>query len=243
MSKPAVCLNTVQPEFKFSVDTSFFHFNTLFVFFSLSPVPESLQSSMPLCNSEHDQTNADLGPDCYSRLCEEPLDAETERPVSLVSTLSSDSSSRDSRSLFGSTITLPVSTTPPLPCGEDIDLELSPAEGQAGDHSPYTASTRNHWLERLESKGISSQWNKNNDVSNRKASPEIPHIHASPVVTSAMAPNPNLTYADRVVMELIETERMYVKDLSSIVEVSGHQLLFKLNFPKLWAKYSLKISP
>ncbi|XP_075874438.1 pleckstrin homology domain-containing family G member 3-like isoform X2 [Nelusetta ayraudi] len=33
-----------------------------------------------------------------------------------------------------------------------------------------------------------------------------------------MAPNPKLTYVDRVVMEIIETERMYVKDLRSIVE-------------------------
>ena len=36
-----------------------------------------------------------------------------------------------------------------------------------------------------------------------------------------MAPNPELSYVDRVVMEIIETERMYVRDLRSIVEVSG----------------------
>lgn len=35
-----------------------------------------------------------------------------------------------------------------------------------------------------------------------------------------MAPNPKLTYLDRVVMEIIETERMYVRDLRMIVEVS-----------------------
>uniref|UniRef100_A0A8D3A1R3 DH domain-containing protein n=1 Tax=Scophthalmus maximus TaxID=52904 RepID=A0A8D3A1R3_SCOMX len=45
-----------------------------------------------------------------------------------------------------------------------------------------------------------------------------PHLPAPPVVTDAMAPNPKLTYVDRVVMEIIETERMYVKDLRSIVE-------------------------
>ncbi|CAL8272242.1 unnamed protein product [Merluccius merluccius] len=33
-----------------------------------------------------------------------------------------------------------------------------------------------------------------------------------------MAPNPKLSYVDRVVMEIIETERMYVRDLHSIVE-------------------------
>ncbi|KAG7233565.1 hypothetical protein INR49_006840 [Caranx melampygus] len=42
----------------------------------------------------------------------------------------------------------------------------------------------------------------------------------SPFKTSNMAPNPQLTYLDRVVMEIIETERMYVRDLRMIVEVS-----------------------
>ncbi len=49
-----------------------------------------------------------------------------------------------------------------------------------------------------------------------------------------MAPNPQLTYLDRVVMEIIETERMYVRDLRMIVEVShmvtsqGSHFLFAL---------------
>uniref|UniRef100_A0A3B4U652 DH domain-containing protein n=1 Tax=Seriola dumerili TaxID=41447 RepID=A0A3B4U652_SERDU len=102
------------------------------------------------------------------------MELSGERPVSLVSTLSSGSS-RDSRSLFGSTIALPSSTTPPIPC-----------TGEQG-------------------------------------SAQIRHIPALPVVTDTMAPNPKLTYVDRVVMEIIETERMYVKDLRSIVEVSGCQ--------------------
>ncbi|XP_058470774.1 pleckstrin homology domain-containing family G member 3 isoform X5 [Solea solea] len=194
---------------------------------------ESLQLSSPLCTSEHDQTNIDLGSDCFSRLCAEPLDGEGERPVSLVSTLSSDSS-RDSRSLFGSTIALPSSTTPPLPCGEDIDLELSPAEGsreQTGDQSPTLASTRSRWQERLESRAIGNQWNNNNAASNRKASPDIPHIPDSPVVTDTMAPNPKLTYVDRVVMEIIETERMYVKDLRSIVEDYLAHIIDMSNLP------------
>uniref|UniRef100_A0A3P9IB55 DH domain-containing protein n=1 Tax=Oryzias latipes TaxID=8090 RepID=A0A3P9IB55_ORYLA len=103
-----------------------------------------------------------------------------ERPVSLVSTLSSGSS-HDSRTLFGSSVALPSS----IPSEEDIDLDLSPADvtvEQAGTHS------------------------------------EIVHIPTSPVITDTMAPNPKLTYVDRVVMEIIETERMYVKDLRSIVE-------------------------
>ncbi|XP_040916429.1 pleckstrin homology domain-containing family G member 3 isoform X3 [Toxotes jaculatrix] len=190
---------------------------------------ESPQLSSPLFTSEHDQPNTDLGPDCYSQLCVEPLDGEGERPVSLVSTLSSGSS-RDSHSLFGSTVALPSSTTPPIPCGEDIDLELSPAEGtgeQAGDQSPSLTSSRGHWQE---PRVISNQWN-NNATSNRKGSVKVPHIPASPVVTDTMAPNPKLTYVDRVVMEIIETERMYVKDLRSIVEDYLAHIIDMSNLP------------
>ncbi|XP_042356529.1 pleckstrin homology domain-containing family G member 3 isoform X3 [Plectropomus leopardus] len=203
---------------------------------------ESPQLSSPLSTSEPDQVNVDLGSDCYSRLCVEPLDGEGERPVSLVSTLSSDSS-RDSRSLFGSTVALPSSTTPPVQSEEDIDLELSPAEGtgeQAGDGSPTLTGSRGRWQERLEPRVISHQWN-NNATSNRKASGEIPRITDSPVVTHAMAPNPKLTYVDRVVMEIIETERMYVKDLRSIVEDYLAHIIDLSNLPihpeQVWALF------
>ncbi|XP_019130709.2 pleckstrin homology domain-containing family G member 3 isoform X3 [Larimichthys crocea] len=192
---------------------------------------ESPQLSSPLSTSEHDQPNVDSGPDCYSRLCVDPLDGEGERPVSLVSTLSSGSS-RDSRSLFGSTVALPSSTTPPIQSEEDIDLELSPAGStgeQAGDQSPTLTSSKGRWQERLEPRVISNQWN-NNATSNRKAS-EISHIPASPVITDAMAPNPKLTYVDRVVMEIIETERLYVRDLRSIVEDYLAHIIDMSNLP------------
>ncbi|XP_030574391.1 pleckstrin homology domain-containing family G member 3-like isoform X3 [Archocentrus centrarchus] len=182
---------------------------------------ESPQLSPPLSNSDHVQRSLDLGP-CYcSQVCVEPPDGEGERPVSLVSSLSSGSS-RDSRSLFGSTAALPFSTTPPVPSEEDVDLELSPAEGtreQAGNQSPTLSGSRDCWQEQLEPCRLSgSQWNNNNATANGKATGETPHIPCSPVVTDAMAPNPELTYVDRVVMEIMETERMYVKDLRSIVE-------------------------
>lgn len=41
-----------------------------------------------------------------------------------------------------------------------------------------------------------------------------------PVRSRNMAPNLQLTYLDRVLLEIIETERMYVRDLRMIVEVS-----------------------
>ncbi|XP_028251226.1 pleckstrin homology domain-containing family G member 3-like isoform X2 [Parambassis ranga] len=184
---------------------------------------ESPQLSSPLSSSEHVQGHVDLGPDLYGQVCSELLDVDGDRPVSLVSTLSSGSS-RDSHSLFGSTVALPSSTTPPIQSEEDIDLELSPAERtesrreQAGNQSPTLTGSRSHWKKHLELRVISSQRNNNNATANRKASGEIPHTPASPVVTDTMAPNPKLTYVDRVVMEIIETERMYVKDLRSIVE-------------------------
>ncbi|XP_029316038.1 pleckstrin homology domain-containing family G member 3-like isoform X3 [Cottoperca gobio] len=189
---------------------------------------ESPQLSSRLSTSEHDQANVDLGPDCYSRLYVEPLDGEGERPVSLVSTLSSGSS-RDSHSIFGSTVALPSSTTPPIQSEEDIDLELSPAEStgeRARDRSPTLTSSRGRWQERLEPRVLSNQWHNN-----RKTTREIPHFPASPVVTHAMAPNPKLTYVDRVVMEIIETERMYVKDLRSIVEDYLAHIIDMSNLP------------
>uniref|UniRef100_A0A3Q3ITR6 Uncharacterized protein n=1 Tax=Monopterus albus TaxID=43700 RepID=A0A3Q3ITR6_MONAL len=197
-------------------------------------MPESPQLSSRLSTSEHDQAHVDLDPECYSQLCMEPLNREGERPVSLVSTLSSGSS-HDSRSLFGSTVALPSSTTPPIPSEEDIDLELSPAEStrkQTEERSPTLQGSGSCWWEPLEPRVINNQWNNNSRAtSNRKASGEIPHISTSPVITDTMAPNPKLTYVDRVVMEIIETERMYVKDLHSIVEDYLAHIIDMSNLP------------
>ncbi|XP_062863721.1 pleckstrin homology domain-containing family G member 3 [Trichomycterus rosablanca] len=74
------------------------------------------------------------------------------------------------------------------PTGTDISLELSPAECQFNNN----ASTAEVIPTRLNG--------------------------PSPVASVVMAPNSQLTYKDRVVMEIIETERMYVSDLHSIVK-------------------------
>ncbi|XP_014835873.1 PREDICTED: pleckstrin homology domain-containing family G member 3-like isoform X5 [Poecilia mexicana] len=180
---------------------------------------ESSQLSSPLSTSDHVKDNIDFGPDYLSQICVEPLDGEGERPVSLVSTLSSGSSA-DSQSLFGSTAALPSSITTPLPSEEHIDLELSPTQGtngQAGSRSPHLKSSGGGWRRHLEACVINNQRN-NNASASRLARGKFLHMTASPVVTDTMAPNPKLTYVDRVVMEIIETERMYVTDLSSIVE-------------------------
>uniref|UniRef100_A0A8C8EKQ3 Pleckstrin homology domain-containing family G member 3 n=1 Tax=Oncorhynchus tshawytscha TaxID=74940 RepID=A0A8C8EKQ3_ONCTS len=151
-------------------------------------------------------------PEGYSQLCADPSEGEAKRPVSLVSTLSSGSS-RDSHSLYGSTTALP-SSTPPPPSREDIDLELSPAKGareqpQAQLQGLSQGGTRDQWRSH-------SQTRSQSNTSNRRAF--APLTPTSPFATEAMAPNPKLSYVDRVVMEIIETERMYVRDLRSIVE-------------------------
>uniref|UniRef100_A0A674EKE9 Pleckstrin homology and RhoGEF domain containing G3 n=1 Tax=Salmo trutta TaxID=8032 RepID=A0A674EKE9_SALTR len=147
-------------------------------------------------------------PDGYSQLCADPSEGEAKRPVSLVSTLSSGSS-RDSHSLYGSTTALP-SSTPPPPSREDIDLELSPAKGareqpQAQLQGLSQGGTRDQW------RGHSQTRSQSNTSNRRAFAPPTP---TSPFATDAMA----LSYVDRVVMEIIETERMYVRDLRSIVE-------------------------
>ncbi|XP_048048112.1 pleckstrin homology domain-containing family G member 3 isoform X4 [Megalobrama amblycephala] len=81
-------------------------------------------------------------------------------------------------------------TAPSPSAGAGIDLELSPPEGPLGPGFEWPGS----------------------DPSITAADPP------SPVASVSMAPNPQLTYVDRVVMEIIETERMYVRDLRSIVE-------------------------
>ncbi|XP_030200857.1 pleckstrin homology domain-containing family G member 3 isoform X5 [Gadus morhua] len=119
------------------------------------------------------------------------------RPLSLVSTLSSGSaSSRDDCQAPP-----PTGASSPTPSGEDIDLE--PIEDDV-------------------TKGRGFGGERNNNNSNGSASPagrtafrRQPKVAAA---SDAMAPSPQLSYVDRVVMEIIETERMYVRDLRMIVE-------------------------
>lgn len=123
------------------------------------------------------------------------------RPVSLISTQSSGyGSSRDD-----------YPTPPQLPAGSsdaDPNQNLSPAEG-AGD--PEGSSPQ------PSTKSRSFVHNKNN--LNKGGTPNRASSRRQPFISATMAPNPQLTYLDRVVMEIIESERMYVKDLRMIVEV------------------------
>lgn len=132
--------------------------------------------------------------------------ASYRRPVSLISTLSSGSgSSRDDNLALPPSIT--SSSSDP-----DINLNLSPEEVAADLQGSSPQPNR---------KGRSFIHNKNNNNKDWKASRTLSRRQpASPFIRASMAPNPQLTYLDRVVMEIIETERMYVRDLRMIVEVS-----------------------
>ncbi|XP_071225601.1 pleckstrin homology domain-containing family G member 3 isoform X2 [Salvelinus alpinus] len=135
-----------------------------------------------------------------------------QRPVSLVSTLSSGSgSSRDD-----SPAPPPPGGTVP-PTGDDIDLELNPPV-DVGDQDRQHPDTAVPSGEGLVSRGGKFDQLNNNTATPSRAASTRHTPPLSPFAAITMAPNPKITYLDRVVMEIIETERMYVRDLRSIVE-------------------------
>lgn len=157
------------------------------------PISESPRLSTASSASSNERASLGAAPDCSAPFGTDPSDGE--RPVSLVSTLSSGSS-RDGHSLCGSG---------PPPPGDDVNLELSPS----GDTKKS---------QRADSRRIRPAASRRNGSQSAEA---VPHVWTSPFAAKAMAPNPKLTYVDRVVVEIIETEDMYVRDLRSIVQVSA----------------------
>ncbi|KAL1254308.1 hypothetical protein QQF64_016537, partial [Cirrhinus molitorella] len=123
---------------------------------------------------------------------------EVQRPVSVVSTISSGSGSSREEILLSGTPSADV------PIEDNVDLELTPATDP-----DETQATRL-------AKATTLFFQQNNTVNNNNSS-SISNSFC-PFAVNTMAPNPELTYLDRVVMEIIETERMYVRDLRSIVE-------------------------
>ncbi|XP_034721943.1 pleckstrin homology domain-containing family G member 3-like, partial [Etheostoma cragini] len=119
-----------------------------------------------------------------------PSESSDRRPLSLVSTLSSGSwSSRED--------TIPPPDPVPSPEGEGSD---SKGRSLGLEH-------KNNNNNNTDASETAATWGQNRALSRRQ----------QPAV--AMAPSAQLTYLDRVVMEIIETERMYVRDLRMIVEV------------------------
>lgn len=134
--------------------------------------------------------------------------SDSDRPISFGST-SSSASSRDSHGSFGSRMTL-VSNSHLGIFHQDkeagaIKLELIPAR-------PFSSSE----LQRDNPAGLPNM----DEVSEKQ--PRTPwrvDTNGASQTTADSASSPKLLYVDRVVQEILETERTYVQDLKSIVEV------------------------
>ncbi|NXX28380.1 PKHG1 protein, partial [Nicator chloris] len=137
--------------------------------------------------------------------------SDSDRPVSFSST-SSSASSRDSHCSFGSRMTL-VSNSHLGLFNQDketgaIKLELVPAR--------RFSSSKTHKNSAVEQDDPEESLEKRPSMP-RKAEPKGASKNcAMSLVTEPTSPK--LLYVDRVVQEILETERMYVQDLKSIVK-------------------------
>ncbi|XP_038032524.1 pleckstrin homology domain-containing family G member 1 isoform X3 [Anas platyrhynchos] len=137
--------------------------------------------------------------------------SDSDRPVSFSST-SSSASSRDSHCSFGSRMTL-VSNSHLGLFNQDketgaIKLELVPARRFSSTKPCKNTPAEQEDPEESLEKKLSMT---------RKAEPKgVSKNCAMSLVTEPTSPK--LLYVDRVVQEILETERMYVQDLKSIVE-------------------------
>lgn len=134
--------------------------------------------------------------------------SDSDRPVSFGST-SSSASSRDSHGSFGSRMTLVSSSHLGLFHQDKeagaIKLELMPARPFSSSELPRDVPAGQQNMDEDSTRQPSAQWS--GDTS---GVPEAP---------AESATSPKLLYVDRVVQEILETERTYVQDLKSIVEV------------------------
>ncbi|KAK3563134.1 hypothetical protein QTP86_016369 [Hemibagrus guttatus] len=174
---------------------------------------ESPRLSTDSSLSSHDPVLAD-----YCSLSIEHSD--NERPVSIVSTVSSGSSGEGQSSLFSASHC--PQSLPSLSTETDINLELSPPEEPIEPPLPLKPASK-----RPRQDPAAGQFNSNTNTITLPPSLDGP----SPVATVVMAPNSQPTYVDRVVMEIIETERMYVMDLRSIVNDYLAHIIDTRNLP------------
>ncbi|XP_016811966.1 pleckstrin homology domain-containing family G member 1 isoform X3 [Pan troglodytes] len=134
--------------------------------------------------------------------------SDSDRPVSFGST-SSSASSRDSHGSFGSRMTL-VSNSHMGLFNQDkevgaIKLELIPAR-------PFSSS------ELQRDNPATGQQNADEGSERPPRAQWRVDSNGAPKTTADSATSPKLLYVDRVVQEILETERTYVQDLKSIVE-------------------------
>lgn len=137
--------------------------------------------------------------------------SDSDRPVSFSST-SSSASSRDSHCSFGSRMTLASnqhlgSFQQDREAGA-IKLELVPARQLAGSERHLKSELKQPWETENPEKWQGTQKKAESNGSKKHSSESL-----------VMEPTrPKLMYVDRVVQEILQTERTYVQDLKSIVE-------------------------
>ncbi|KAM4692883.1 pleckstrin homology domain-containing family G member 1 [Discoglossus pictus] len=140
--------------------------------------------------------------------------SDSDRPVSFGST-SSSASSRDSHCSFGSRMTLASNSHVGLFHQDKeagaIKLELVPARQLSNDDLRRNC-TREQPHGGQREKTTDERQTKPWKVESKRA------VKNSTMIETAESSSPKLLYVDRVVQEILETERTYVQDLKSIVE-------------------------
>ncbi|XP_047413917.1 pleckstrin homology domain-containing family G member 1 isoform X2 [Sciurus carolinensis] len=133
--------------------------------------------------------------------------SDSDRPISFGST-SSSASSRDSHGSFGSRMTL-VSNS---------HLGLFHQDKEAGAIKLELVPTRPFSSSELQKDTPAGPQNMDEGSEKQPRTPWRVDANGAPPTTADSATSPKLLYVDRVVQEILETERTYVQDLKSIVE-------------------------
>ncbi|XP_036904979.1 pleckstrin homology domain-containing family G member 1 isoform X2 [Sturnira hondurensis] len=133
--------------------------------------------------------------------------SDSDRPVSFGST-SSSASSRDSHGSFGSRVTL-VSNS---------HLGLFPQDKEAGAIKLELIPARPFSSSELQRESLAGQPSTDAGSERQPRTQRRVEANGAPETSAESANSPKLLYVDRVVQEILETERTYVQDLKSIVE-------------------------
>ena len=134
--------------------------------------------------------------------------SDSDRPVSFGST-SSSASSRDSHGSFGSRMTLVSSS----------HLGLFPQDKEAGAIKLELMPARPFSSSELQTDGAAGPRSTDEGGERQPRAQRGVEATGASKTGADSATSPKLLYVDRVVQEILETERTYVQDLKSIVEV------------------------
>ena len=106
-----------------------------------------------------------------------------------------------------------------------VDDNILAPDSREGEMQKLIESTSNKLESEKFSNGVSKSLSKDEKEISKVVSPKdinkkLSEVNfLSPVATQAMVSNPDLSYVDRIVIELLETEGMYVRALEDILAV------------------------